>query len=215
MTINLQSIQKRLKKSIKGFDTDFESIYKVGVEIGRKLEKSNAPDFRLPYFITLEEERNINDAARKLHREIGDIVLKQVHSAIREIISTNNSWTVGVGQYYRGDGKFSDEIIEKYGVAFDSIDQQYSGGHFETVFTVKGRLEKCFSDYGYFPRLEVTLDNGSGDDYVHMSCDEDIENLYSPGLMMPIPKSIEELEKLRQVKTSLDKTLLFQVIGRT
>ena len=35
--IQLGNLNDRLKKYIKGFDTDYESIYKAGVEIGRRL----------------------------------------------------------------------------------------------------------------------------------------------------------------------------------
>ena len=215
MNTKINEIESELTNAIKKFGTNNEQVFNLGVKLGRELEKTNKPDYRLAIFSELEVEKDISEQARNIKRSIEKLLLSRVRLAITDIINANYGWTVGVGQYYNGDGKFSDEIIKKYDIQFDSIHQPNTNGHFDTYFSIKGKLLKCFEEYGCTPRLEVTLDNDSGEDHMNLTDESDVESLYSPILQMPIPKTKDELDNLIKLKNSLEKVLMFNIIGGT
>lgn len=215
MTNKLKLIEAELAKVLDEYGPDIEEIFNIGVKIGRELESTNLPDYRLDIFIKKEERENLREAIRKTRREIADLILNQVHAAIKEIIEEGDSWEVGVSSYYRNDGKFSEEIVNKYFVQFDSIQQRQTNGSFETYFSVKGKLEETFKRFEYGTTVEITLDNDSGEDNTSINREHDIQNLYSPSLMFGVEESIEGLEKLKKFKEAIVKNLMFQIIGRT
>ena len=212
MKNNLTKIEEELKLHYKKFGTDLEAIFNVGVKIGRELEINKLPDYRLDFFKNLEDLSNIQEKIRTTKRDVADLILKQIHNAIKEIISDGSSWTVGVGSYYRNDGKFSEDIVNKYCVKFLSAEQPQTHGHFDTYFEITGRLANTFEKYEYNNRIEVTLDNESGEDNVSIYDESDIDNLYSPNLNFYTDETQEELDKLIKFKNSIIKNLMFQII---
>ncbi|CAB4719217.1 unannotated protein [freshwater metagenome] len=215
MPDKLKSIEAELVKVLEEYGPNVEEIFNLGVKIGRELQAKNLPDYRLETFVKKEEIENLRESIRNKKREIADLILNQVHAAIKEIIDEGDSWDVGVGSYYRNDGKFSDEIVKKYFVQFESIQQPQTNGSFETYFRVKGKLEETFNKFEYGTTIEITLDNDSGEDNTSISSERDIQNLYSPSLMIGVEQTLEGLEKLKQFKEAIVKNLMFQIIGRT
>lgn len=213
MNTTINEIESELTNAIKKFGTDNEQVFNLGVKLGRELERTNKPDYRLAIFSEIEAKKDISEQARQLKNSIEKLLLSRVKLAVTEIINTDYDWTVGVGSYYYGDGKFSDGIVKKYSVEFESISQPNTDGHFETYFSIEGKLLQCFEEYGCTPRLEVTLDNDSGEDHVSLNSEDDVGHLYGPYLHMPVPSTEEELEKLIKLKSSLEKVLMFNIIG--
>ena len=215
MNTKIEEIETQLVNAIKKFGTNNEEVFNLGVKLGRELERINKPDFRLAIFSEIEAKQDISEQARIIKNGIEKLLLSRVRLAVTDIINASYGWTFGVGQYYSGDGKFSDDIIKKYDVKFYAIDQHNTNGDFDTYFSIKGKLLKCFEEYGCTPRLEVVLDNDSGEDHINLTDECDVENLYSPRLQMPIPSTRDELDKLITLKASLEKVLMFNIIGGT
>jgi hypothetical protein len=215
MENNLTKIEEELKIHYKKFGTDIEAIFNVGVKIGRELELNKLPDYRLDFFKNLENLENIQEKIRTTKREVADLILQQIHNAVKEIISDGTSWTVGVTSYHRNDGKFSDEIVKKYCVRFLSVEQPQTHGHFDTHFEITGRLGKTFEKYGFSNRIEVTLDNDSGEDNMSIYSEDDVESFYSPSLNFRVEPTQEGLENLIKFKESILKNLMFQIIDKS
>jgi len=215
MENNLSKIEEELKLHYKNFGTDIEAIFNVGVKIGRELELNKLPDYRLDFFKNLEDLSNIQEKIRALKKEVANLILQQIQNAVKEIISDGSSWTVGVTSYYRNDGKFSDEIVKKYCVNFLSAEQPQTHGHFDTHFEVTGRLGNTFEKYGYSNRIDVTLDNDSGEDNISIYNEDDVESFYSPSVNFHVEQTQEGLENLIKFKESIFKNLMFQIIDKS
>ena len=215
MENNLTKIEEELILHYKQFGTDIETIFNIGVKIGRELELNKLPDYRLDFFKNLEDLSNIQEQIRTVRKEVADLILQQIHNAVKEIISDGTSWTVGATSYYRNDGKFSDDIVKKYCVNFLSAEQPQTHGHFDTHFEITGRLGKTFEKYGYSNRIDVTLDNDSGEDNISIYNESDVESFYSPSLNFRVEPTQEGLENLVKFKESILKNLMFQIIDKS
>jgi hypothetical protein len=215
MTNNFKKIEKELTEKTKEFGFDIEEIFNIGVKFGRELEANNMENYRLQFFIEREELANLAESIRKKHETISNLIANQVKEAIKETINEETSWTVGVGSYYKNDGKFSEEISNKYNVQLVNVTQPQTDGDFEVEFSVTGKIAEIFNQFEYRHFIEITLSNDSGEDNTTLSREKDINKLYNPSLLIYPSKTKEELDRLKDFEQALVKKLMFQIIGRS
>ena len=215
MNETLKKLEAELRENTSQYRNNIETIFNIGVKFGKELQASNIQEYRLDYFIEIEELDNLSESIRKTIDDITDLIFTQVKEALKEFIEEEGSWSVGVGSYYRNDGTLTDEIVNKHYVQFEKLEQPQTDGDFEARFRIKGKLADVFSEHGYNNSIEITLENSSGDDNTTLYKEADLKKLYSPSLMINPRKNKEELEKLKVFKEALVKKLMFQIIGRT
>lgn len=213
MTNNLEKLELELEKIFKNGNFNAEAFFNYGVKFGRELQLSNLQDYRLAMFVKHEAQVILRDKIYDIIKQLNNILLDQVHSAVKETIKNNGSWCAGVGYYERDKGVFDQAIVDKYLVQFRSASQVNTDSHFETYFVFKGKLEEIFVQYKFANSFVITFDNDSGGDSATLYRIEDVIALYSPSLLINVENTTEDYNRLCSFRDAIIKKLLFSMVA--
>ena len=110
MDVELSKLEDVLSSILAKPHPDAEELYKLGIQVGRYLEKNGLPGYRSKVFIDREVVRKNRDTVREKIDALEQLLLKIVKCAIAESIEAGNRWSVSTDNSYTDKGTFGDEI---------------------------------------------------------------------------------------------------------
>ncbi len=162
MDVELSKLEDVLSSILAKPHPDAEELYKLGIQVGRYLEKNGLPGYRSKVFIDREVVRKNRDTVREKIDALEQLLLKIVKCAIAESIEAGNRWSVSTDNSYTDKGTFGDEISKKYLIQYSRTEQEDTDCDFEVLFDLIGELKEAFESESIPPRFTVSLSNSTG-----------------------------------------------------
>ena len=162
MDVELSKLEDVLSSILAKPHPDAEELYKLGIQVGRYLEKNGLPGYRSKVFIDREVVRKNRDTVREKIDALEQLLLKIVKCAIAESIEAGNRWSVSTDNSYTDKGTFGDEISKKYLIQYSRTEQEDTDCDFEVLFDLIVELKEDFESESIPPRFTVSLSNSTG-----------------------------------------------------
>jgi hypothetical protein len=176
MTLKFDDIENKLRELLKsGLYIDKESLFNLGVELGRQLNEHKIDNFRSIVWSDIEDRnlkvRAILDAENKIEQ----FIAKLVRLSILETIEETGSWSIERGGGY-GLDMFSDEVVKNYNVQVSKCDMESDGGDFIVHFEVTDELARIFAKHNIYKGFTTVITNRSGSDEQQLYDTNDLPN---------------------------------------
>ena len=213
MDAELAKLEGTLKELFENQPVANEKLYKLGIQVGRHLEKNNLADYRATLFSDRENRQNNVKLVRDKVGILEDLLLKIVKCAIKETLESGYIWTVGTSDYYKDDGKFDEEISEKYFVQLNRVNQEYTNGDFQVDFDMVGELNEAFKNEGFSTNFMITVSNRTGEDYTSVYKPSDLESVYDAIISYNTEEPNLRLENLDRLMDKLPSQVSYILLS--
>jgi hypothetical protein len=164
MSKRLDELNMLVSEYIGGHNRADETLFELGVELGRELQKLEIAKYRLPFFEIQAQSVNAEKVKRNYIKQLNSTIKNQVLKAARAHLEECGSITFNASHHRRDYEKLDDAIGERFGIRNTRVSQTTVGGDFEIYFTFVGKLQNYFTDNKISPEFYITLYNSYGED---------------------------------------------------
>ena len=192
MNIDLKNLDNKIREHTIDTGKADETLFNIGVELGRLIEKNNIDPCRLEFFIDQEKELNRYESARLRIDCVNNIIRKIIVKAHKEQYRTNGTIIYLTG--WNKNTPLNDSIENKYDITYSSIEQEYVGGDFEIYFNLNGQLKDIFVEHKIVTRVKIYLSNTNGEDRQYIASEEDSENDFYGTCISLYPHDVNKSE---------------------
>lgn len=201
----INELNEKIKLHIGDNKYADETLFNYGVELGKHLTKTNAQDIRLDFFVKQSETINKKDIIWKHKQNIEKYLLSIIRMAVKMQVSDGSSLTFSNEQYYRGDGKFSKEVEEKYNLEYVRVEQSNTGGDFEIIYKVTNELKDIFDKFEIYSEISFDLENSTGETHETIYDEDDANDIY--GAFIHIYPNKLDVDKITEFENEISKFL--------
>lgn len=190
-----------------------EDIFNLGVQLGRYLEKNDLINIRLRSFEQIDQETQLKDELRQLHKTVCVLLERLVKISIKDQInqSLRREWSIGFNKVYGTSSEFNPSVVERRYVQFSSVERG-EGEYFIAHFSVQGKLRDLFEKYNQPNQFEFIVDNDYGYDSVSITEERQIDALHSFMIFQKCELSKHGVDGYTEFVNDLKKSLLFMCL---
>lgn len=203
----VEKINEQIAKEYEGKRAD-ESLFLLGVELGRYLEQQGMEDVLLDFFsqqrLDIVREKEIDEIFVKMN-VIAEALVKP---AIAMQLKKHGEWSIGTNEE-RGYGKLDDDVANATNVQLWDVRQEMVEGDLDLVFEVTGKLADILYSHRYPPYIFATVENDY-ENVVELSDENDWDDKLVEAHFYNRKK--DSVEQVTAIFDDLSRYALFEVV---
>jgi len=176
MTVNfIEKIDNEMEKLIEN-SKNLESIFSLGIKLGRHLSASGENFDRLPYFVRNDNFKNSGINIAEISNKICALISSLFFQACADQIKNCGAITFAAdAKSYRNSHPLKKSIFEKYLIGeFIGGRSSEDGTDFIIEFELIGGLADLFYEYKLERRITIAFESGSYETYIELRSLEDL-----------------------------------------
>jgi hypothetical protein len=147
-------------EEVMSSDISYESIFELGVELGKYLTVSGKNYERLEFFTRKENEKDKGVRIKEKIKNISDLISNFIYWACLKQIEINGSIKFEASEYRRSTLNSLDaEIANQFNVNCKSVTQEDEGSEFDIEFEVIGKIAEIFEKYEVQKTIMISVEN--------------------------------------------------------
>lgn len=155
-----------------------ENLLRIGIKLGRLLEKHDIADIRLPYFIELDKAENNRKEIKSNLKEIEKILFDIFIKAQKEQIRIHGPLYFDCNEWNMEDAKFETTVASKYHMQHvDTVIDKLCGS-VELTYEITGKLGDIFISKNIEPKFIVSLYCGTEGEIDVINEEDEVENSF-------------------------------------
>lgn len=179
MKAELEQLNIELEEYVGEYRVADESLFNLGVKLGRLLEQRKIEDYRLQYFVNQSNATQLVREKQKLIDELEKFLLNIICFACSKHIESYGPIVFDADWRSRSDTKLEEEIVEEFGVQIRSTDQTQVGGDFEVNFLTAGKLAELLEKFNIWKEVKATLLNRNGEESCTVYDEESVSKCFT------------------------------------
>ncbi len=208
----LADIQKKAADHCKTNGRYDESLFNIGVELGRLLHSNNIKDHRPQFFIDFEQAQ-INYSKLDIRiSNIKSIIGFFIIHAIAEQVDENGDFCFDGDEDTRCE-KLDESIAEKFFFQISSVRQNQHGGNFEVDVELNGQIAEILSKYNISPDVTFEIDNTTGGSYEVFYKSDDVSQIYYVNLGLHARSTELTDSQLIELEVALKEIQVFLLLS--
>jgi hypothetical protein len=155
-----------------------QSLFDLGVRLGRHLQANGIDAYQLPVFEEIKITINEIEIKNSLIRTIGERLLVIVKSANKEQLLRSKFIEYSARHDKTTKRMLDAQTADKFCISHISTSQDEEGSDFELTIEATGQLAEIFNAHQMSPIFYVSLSNYSGGDNEVLQSESDISKFY-------------------------------------
>lgn len=174
----LADIQKKAADHCKTIGRYDESLFNIGIELGKLLQSNNIQEQRLQIFTDFNNS-NAEYTKRYSHvKQIENIIGCFVANAFAQQIENNGAFTFSRPNFMHKPEKLEESISSEFFMQIISTKQKENGGSFQVELDFNGQLAEILNAYGISSSASFEVDNSTGDDQETLYRADDVKQIF-------------------------------------
>lgn len=209
----LADIQKKAADHCKKNSRYDESLFNIGIELGRLLQSNNIKEHRLQVFTDFDGSQSAFAKIERQVKTINNIIGSFVINAIAEQVDNFGAFTFDHSESKYKCEKLDDSISDKFFVQILSTSQREHGGCFQVEVELNGQIADILKKYGIPAQASFEVDNSTGDEHETFYDSDDVTKIFY--LNTPLNAKYTKLKEsqLIELSNSLKEIQLFLLLS--
>ena len=164
MNKQIEDLEQRIEKHCQSIMRYDETLFNLGVELGRLLKENNIQEHRPNVFVEFEDKQNAYTLKANEIERAEKAIAFLLRNAVAEQVENFSPFCFDSNAYSSTCEKLDDAIAEKYGVQISNTSQKEHGGCFQVEIAAVGQVADILKNHSVGTHITAEVDNTSGDE---------------------------------------------------
>jgi UDP-N-acetylglucosamine transferase subunit ALG13 len=184
MNKQIEDLEQRIEKHCQSIMRYDETLFNLGVELGKLLKENNIQEHRPNVFIEIEAKNNAYTKKAVQIRRTGKMFELLTRNAVAKQVEEHGKFSFDSTLSRDKCEKLADDIVEKFCIQVGRTTQVEHGGGFEAEFEISGKIADVLNQYGIDLFARADVDNSSGDEEETIYDADDVDKIFSVSLRL-------------------------------
>jgi hypothetical protein len=209
----LADIEKKAADHCKTIGRYDESLFNIGIELGKLLQSNNIQEQRLQIFTNFDKSNAEYTKKHAYVKRIENIIGCFVANAFAQQIENNGAFTFSRPNFMHKCEKLEESISSEFFMQIISTKQKENGGSFQVELDFNGQLAEIFNAYGISSSASFEVDNSTGDDQETLYRADDVKKIFYVKIDLNAKTTKLTYQQLSELANSLKEIQVFLLLS--